>query len=354
MPKVLSVLTYPFLKLASEIYRFGQSIDRRIKEKNKKTLSGIVVSIGNMTVGGTGKTPLIIRLTQDLIDMNYHPAILTRGYRGVGEEKSPSQIVHGPMGQKKILVSDEVLLMNERHPDVPIGVGADRWENAKKIKNRHNTDIFLLDDGFQHFQIDRQLDIVCMDATDPFGGEKLLPLGKLREPLEGLKRAGMVVLTRGNLVSASNLEKLKTNLKIHWNQKNIISAQFKYHLYDWAGKPQDPKEALKDKNIVAVSGIGNPRSFENALMQWGAQVIGFRFSDHQNYTGSDLAKIEERALNASAVVVVTEKDKVKLKKLRWGKNKTNSVHVFVLGINVFFEPEDQKIWNQKLKELSKA
>jgi tetraacyldisaccharide-1-P 4'-kinase len=151
----------------------------------KRKLPGTVIGVGNLTVGGTGKTPMVLAIAERLAQEGKHAAILTRGYRGT---------THA--GASGVPQSDEVALLRDRLAGkVQLGVGADRYKNGMVLA-RHGIDWFVLDDGFQHLKLSRDADVVLIDATDPFGGGTVLPAGRLREPLSALRRADIVVITR--------------------------------------------------------------------------------------------------------------------------------------------------------------
>src|SRR5580698_8260372 len=160
-----------------------------------KTLPGTVICVGNLTVGGTGKTPMVMWIAERLAAEGKHAAILTRGYRGTADANAPG-----------VPQSDEVALLRERlSGKVQIGVGADRYKNGEALA-RHGVDWFVLDDGFQHVKLARDADIVLVDASDPFGGGLTLPSGRLREPVSALRRANIVVITRSVQASAPAVE----------------------------------------------------------------------------------------------------------------------------------------------------
>ena len=151
----------------------------------KRKLPGTVISVGNLTVGGTGKTPMVLAIAERLAQEGKHAAILTRGYRGTADA-----------GASGVPQSDEVALLRERLAGkVQLGVGADRYKSGMVLA-KHGIDWFVLDDGFQHLKLSRDADVVLVDATDPFGGGMVLPAGRLREPLSALRRADIVVITR--------------------------------------------------------------------------------------------------------------------------------------------------------------
>ncbi len=261
-----------------------------------KTLPGTVISVGNLTVGGTGKTPMVIWIADRLAREGKRVAILTRGYRGS---------VDGTSGEAQ---SDEVALLRERLAGkVQIGVGADRHKTGEVLA-RHGTGWFVLDDGFQHFKLARDADIVLVDATDPFGGGMTLPAGRLREPASALSRADVVVITRSVQAPASALEAVirrHTKKPIYYGSTEIDSV-LRLPQLDVALPPQDWRKT----RFMAFCGIGNPRAFFDDLSKWGFQVTGGRsFADHHVYTAQEVAELEHEAAICDAdALLCTEKD----------------------------------------------
>ncbi len=301
-----------------------------------------VVSIGNLTWGGTGKTPLLVKLTADLKKAGLQSAVLTRGYRGVGEG-SPSQNS----------VNDEVQLMHEKNPDGLIAVGADRVKKAEELLKTNPLDIFLLDDGFQHWKLERDLDVVCIDATDPWGGNALIPLGRLREPKKNLKRAQVIVLTRCELVSPVFRESLKKETKILAPRGIILCSEFKSVLVDWDGRPQNPTSLLYGQIVLALSAIGNPQAFEERISRWGASVRPRRFRDHHEYSDLELQKLKNDLEKEKAILVTTEKDGVKLRKSSWAEEHLRPQNIYFIKIELSFGDNDESQWKKILKKFVK-
>ena len=258
----------------------GLSIDRFWRSGSKRKLPKPVISVGNLTLGGTGKTPLLIRLIHDLESMGLRPAILTRGYGGScgGDSMGPE--------------SDEVSLMREKCPGVPIGVGANRFQSAERIMRESPIDIFILDDGFQHWPLARQLDIVCVDASDPWGGGSMVPAGRLREPLSALSRANIVVLTRSELVSSESLATISSIVQEKMPSGVLFISRF---------VSKDLPETLRNKKVLAISALGNPEEIPQSVAQqinakhqneqrdtghhydpWAEEHVVFAFRDHQS------------------------------------------------------------------------
>jgi tetraacyldisaccharide 4'-kinase len=263
-----------------------------------------VISVGNITVGGTGKTPLTMLVVQHLLDLGRKPAIVTRGYAA-----RPGQ------------TADEVLEYRSELPGVPIAVDADRVAAAARAVREH-ADCIVLDDGFQHRRLARDLDIVLVDATNPWGGGSLLPAGRLREPKSSLGRAGVIVLTRRNLVDERRAGQLERELrKLAPARVPILAAtQDAANLIGLDGSAAAP-QSLADRCVMPACGIGNPGAFVTALQPLvGRLVEGVFFRDHHPYTSLDVRRLVEAAAQRDAdTIVVTRKDWVKLAPLWVGQ-----------------------------------
>ncbi len=264
-----------------------------------------VISVGNITMGGTGKTPFIEMLAKLLIEGGKRVAILSRGYRAT---------VRG--GE---LANDEAIELRQRLPGVPILLGKDRVTSARVAIEKFNSQCLLLDDGFQHFRLARDLDIVVIDSLSPFGNGRLLPAGMLREPLSGLRRAGLLVLSRTNLCTREELQNLKAKLAEMAPSIPIIeTVNNPLYLEDTEGGRKETRW-LCGRKVFAFCGLGNPASFEKTLLLLGADLVGFKcFPDHHDYNPE-----EEKSLVAEAqgqgveALVTTVKDKVKLGIMDW-------------------------------------
>jgi tetraacyldisaccharide 4'-kinase len=262
-----------------------------------RKLPGTVISVGNLTVGGTGKTPMVLWIAERLAAEGKSTAILTRGYRG-----APSGDARGEPQ------SDEVALLRERlSGKVKIGVGADRYKNGEVLA-RHGSEYFVLDDGFQHLRLSRDADIVLIDATDPFGGGMTLPAGRLREPISALRRADIVVITRSVQAPAPAIEAM---VQRHTKSPIFYAAT---KLENVLRVPQLavglPPEDWPRARFLAFCGIGNPSAFFEDLRRWGFQVVGERsFPDHHVYDARETADLELAAANCGAdALLCTEKD----------------------------------------------
>jgi len=261
-----------------------------------KRLNACVISVGNLTVGGTGKTPMVLWIAQRLIAESKSVGILTRGYRGTV----------GPEGA----TSDEVQLVRARLGDrVAIGVGADRYAQGIELFAK-GIEWFVLDDGFQHLQLARDVNIVLIDAMNPFGGGRLLPAGLMREPKSALKRAGIVVITRSSRAPAIEaVARRETNAPIFYARPWLDSV----HSISDSDSSHELEDARKRK-WFAFCGVGNPAAFVGDLREWGFQVCGPRFfRDHHRYAQSEIDELAKQAQAAGADgLVCTEKDRFNL------------------------------------------
>jgi tetraacyldisaccharide 4'-kinase len=271
-----------------------------------------VVSVGNLTLGGTGKTPCVEWVARFFRDRGLQVAVLSRGY---GAE-------HGP--------NDEALVLEDNLPDVPHLQGADRFALAETAVEELEAELLVLDDGFQHRQLHRALDIVLIDATRPPHRDRLFPAGTLREPASGLKRAGAIVLTRCDQVSAAELAALRDWLKVRVPNLPVAESEHRPVALLREGHDPEPVEALAGATVGAVCGIGNPAAFRRTLDALGATVCATRtFPDHHAYARADVEELARWAsqLPTGATVATTQKDWVKLRVPDLGGRALRAVRV---------------------------
>jgi len=262
-----------------------------------------VVSVGNLTTGGTGKTPCVEYVARFYRQLGLQVTLLSRGYGSdVGR-------------------NDEALVLEENLPDVPHLQGADRAELAQTAVEELESDVLVLDDGFQHRQLHRDLDIVLIDATNPWGYDYLLPRGLLREPIGSVGRAHAVILTRCDLVSAETVRKIRdTVLGVRADLPIAESIHRPAQWRNTAGQTM-PIEALKERPVGAFCGLGNPQAFRQALEKLRLNVSAWRtFPDHHGYTKEDIEDLRTwaRQLPHDAALVTTQKDLVKIRLERLG------------------------------------
>ncbi len=277
----------------------------RIKVFRTYVLPKPVISVGNITLGGVGKTPFVKLIAKILSENNVKPAILTRGY--MGKDFKGSQV-----GTQ----SDEAVELQESLPDAPVLVGANRYASALEGLKKCSPDAFILDDGFQHWRLKRDLDIVLIDATNPFGNHNLIVRGILREPLSSLKRADVIVLTKTD-AGKDNVWHLKEIL-LKMNPDFLLCEAVHQPVCFKEISQQNifyKTEFISQERICAVSSVGNPSSFEFSLSQLGAQVVRhFAFMDHHIYRPRDIDAVKKFcAENKITFAVTTQKDAVKLR-----------------------------------------
>lgn len=273
-------------------------------------LDARVISVGNITVGGTGKTPLVERLARFLRDEGHRVAVLSRGY---GRKESGAVVVSDGLectsGPEQ--AGDEPFLLARRLSNVVVVVGKNRAEVGKKAVDTWKCDVLLLDDGFQHRKLKRTLDIVVLDATQPWGNGKLLPAGPLREPLSALRRADAVIFTHAD--GAQNAGEEQQRIR-QFTSAPVFFA--KHRPVEWVSLPTGeslPLTTLRGKTALGVAGIGNPASFRKTLDTLGIEIAAFwDYPDHHWYSQDDLTQIENTAKAVGVdAVVTTEKDGVR-------------------------------------------
>lgn len=273
-----------------------------------------VVSIGNITCGGTGKTPMAIDVTRRLIAAGYKVAVLSRGYARKSKQKVT--VVSNGQGEFALCeeAGDEPLLIALSVPQAIVIVGSSRSETAAIAIEQYHADAIVLDDGFQHIRLERDLDVVLVDYNDDPENDMLLPAGRLREPLSALNRAKVIVITK---VPAhpddERLENLRNQIRRHAERAEISAARFvPKRLRTNTGEA--PLEQLKGQRVVAFCGVARPQGFAATLNQLGCTVVYMKsFSDHHWYTPDELKMLEQLMRNSNAsAVVTTEKDIVKI------------------------------------------
>jgi tetraacyldisaccharide 4'-kinase len=272
------------------------------------------VSVGNLTVGGTGKTPIVILLTEWLVAKGKRVAILSRGYKRTSTVphllvSDGLRILAGPSE-----AGDEPFLMAQRCPRAVVAVGADRVALGRWVLERYPVDCIVLDDGFQHRALHRDVDLVLLDATDAAGLDALLPAGRLREPLQELDRASAVMITRAD--SRQDVEAVQQRLrKIARTSEDVIEVVFRPESFV-ALSSEEPQalEWGQGKRAWLVSGIGNSPSFRRSVESIGVEILGETvFEDHHRYCDEEIRQIRATVqANGSEMVLTTEKDGGKL------------------------------------------
>jgi tetraacyldisaccharide 4'-kinase len=276
-----------------------------------RRLARPVVSVGNLTAGGTGKTPLVACVAKILLGRGSKPSILTRGY---GRSAKAEMIVLAPGAGRRAdarEIGDEPALLARTLPQVPLVVCADRFRGGQAAEERFQVDAHILDDGFQHLALARDVDLLALDATQTLSDWQLLPAGRQREPLSALRRAEIVVLTRTDSADPQPLEELVR--KVHPAARIYRSRTKLLGWTDAMSGEATSTEEIRPQKVAAFCAIGNPRAFFADLRRWGfSLVVEDAFPDHHVYTGEEIQLLVARARQKGAVALLTtQKDAVK-------------------------------------------
>ncbi len=320
------------------LYSVGLSAKKAYSLSRRKRLPCRVISIGNITVGGTGKTPAAIALAEEAKKRGFSPVILTRGYKG--SAKGPCFVTRG---EGPLLsageAGDEPVLMAERLSGVPIVKGGNRYEAGMfalqdiipQLSTLKSQPLFILDDGFQHWKLYRDRDILLIDSENPFGNRMLLPLGQLREPIRAIERAHIVVLTKcqspagfqraGIKEVIDEIKRYNAKAPVFLSGHSIVAAGFR------SGE-KISLERLRGSKVFGFCALANPRSFVNTIVSCGAVLSGMKtYRDHYRYTLPDMEKIKTESEKSGAEwIVTTEKDMVKIRDLDLPEN------IIIIGI----------------------
>lgn len=342
---VLRALSVPFSAAASGrrwLYEKGALHARRA--------SIPVISVGNITVGGTGKTPLVEHVARELSAGSFlasgrSPAIVMRGY-GARYGGSPGQAGS----------SDEARVLRKNlGTGVRVIEDANRFRGAETAASRYGCDVAVLDDGFQHVQLERDLDVVCVDATSPFGFGKLFPAGGLREGPEALARADVVVITRSDLPPAGEVELLDERVRELAPEALVMKSVFRPSRLETAGGPPAslPVERIEGAHLAAFCGIGNPRAFGLTIRRLGGDVVlAKRFGDHHPYRPEELGRLAAAAEAKKArFVVTTQKDAARIPEDAW---PAGAPPLYVLRAEFAFVERERAFWDLVELTLDRA
>lgn len=326
-------------------------------------LDCFVISIGNITVGGTGKTPTAKVLARYIQKLGYKVAILNRGYRA--KWKGDVGIVSD--GNKVFMsadeAGDEAYLLARSLPDIPVLIGTDRTITGKYAIDNFGVDVVILDDGYQHWQLKRDLNILLVDAINIFGNGHMLPRGTLREPLSHLDRADICLLTKVDQAAKGACNEIKQTLQKYNDHALIVESTHKPlcfieigNLFNREIRKVLPVNMMKGHRVIAMSAIGNPASFEQTLSDIGAVITeSLRFPDHHDYTAAEIIEVMKQAEEQGAeAIIVTDKDAVKIPEELLKQERP--IPIYIISIEVTFIDKPKEMFDfvqQKLPPLKK-
>jgi len=305
--------SYLPLSFMSLLYGVGVRLSlKNNKTRDKLSLPGFTVSIGNLTAGGTGKTPATCMIAEWAQGEGYDVAVLSRGYGGKKKERvtivsDGKDILAGPEE-----AGDEPCLLAGKLPGIPVVTSKDRYLAGLAAHKNFGSSFFILDDGYQHLALKRDLNLLLLDAANPFGNGRLLPRGPLREPVNQIARADAIIFTRANFLT--NGKDMGTEIKYLFQGKPVFMGD---HLpvkvvFPFRGTSHDP-DFLKGKRVMAFAGIARPDSFSRTLISLGAEILSFRhFPDHHPFTDYEIRTlIQEKVDKGAEFLITTEKDRMR-------------------------------------------
>lgn len=343
---LLASLLLGVLRFMSFAYGLGVDIKLglyRAGVLKQHKLSCRVISLGNITVGGTGKTPTAQRLAAIIRDMGYRVVILNRGYRANWRGQvglvSDGRRIYMSVNE----AGDEAYLLAKNLPGVSVVIGKNRNVTGDYAVTNLKADFIILDDGYQHWQLARDLDVVLIDSINVFGNNFLLPRGTLREPLTHLNRASVILLTKVDQASHDARDIIRETLSRFNDQALVVESVHSpscfIEIEDWykGVRPETVAlETIRGKRVLAFSAIGNPTSFEQSIAAIGAKAVeSVRYPDHHDYTMAEMQHVMQLALDREVfAIVTTEKDAVKIPSEFIHSDRP--LPVYVLGIEVRF------------------
>jgi tetraacyldisaccharide 4'-kinase len=372
--KVASVMTAegkaPLISLASALYTIslfygaGQKLREfayRQRVIPSHQLPCKVICIGNISVGGTGKTPMTMHVAQEINQLGYKAAIVSRGYRGSAEShggivSDGKSICMGPEQ-----AGDEPYMMARSLREIPVIIGKNRYAAGMLAVKKFRPDVVVLDDGFQHLRLKRDIDLVLLDHALPFGNAHLLPRGILREPISSLARGTACILTRHPAGTAEPAASSIDLIKKYTPQSRVFTSSHEPYCYGVKSRENislnrdidqpclQEVDGLEKVTIFGFSGIARNADFQNTVKNLGFNTTGFlEFSDHHRYSAHDLSYIQSKAERAGArCLITTEKDLVRL-----SPQNPFPLELIVVGVKISFGNNQQKFTSFLKKQLS--
>ena len=307
-----------WLRPASALYKSLVSLRNHSYNQGWKPVCRVsvpVVSVGNITMGGTGKTPLISHFVDWALAQKLKVGIVSRGYGGRFKGVHRGDLKSG------VFFGDEPMMLATKYPEVPVYVCPDRVLAAETLLKENDVDFILADDAFQHRRLHRDVDLVILDATEKLDNYSVLPEGRAREPFQNLARAHYVILNKVNLASKEQIQKIKEKVASHFNFDQSRWLECNYHI-DKFENLESAQPLSTEKSVLLVSGIGKPEGFKDLVRKQGYQIKDHMvFKDHHFYTAGEARHILESAQGLP--VLTTEKDIVKLAKYDFLKPQLN-------------------------------
>ena len=348
---VFSLIYEQLVNLKLTMYRWGWA--------KKERLGCYVISLGNVTVGGTGKTPTAQHLAREISDMGYRVAILNRGYRAKWRGEVGIVSDGHTLKMDAETAGDEAFMLAKHLPNVPVLIGAQRAVTGRYAIEHFGAEVAILDDGYQHWQLERDMDILLVDAVNVFGNGYLLPRGTLREPLSHIDRADVCLMTKVDQAAPGAIAHIWETFR-SYNQDGLVlesihqPRQF-VRLSDWyediaAGGV--PVTEMEGKKVLAVSAIGNPASFEQTLADLGVEMVeSMRYPDHHDYGERDMAEVLYRAETLGVeAIVITEKDAVKVPgdvvRAKW------RIPMYVISVEVTLQKGREEFFHELKRQLA--
>ena len=348
---VFSLIYEQLVNLKLTMYRWGWA--------KKERLDCYVISLGNVTVGGTGKTPTAQHLAREISDMGYRVAILNRGYRAKWRGEVGIVSDGRTLKMDAETAGDEAFMLAKHLPNVPVLIGAQRAVTGRYAIEHFGAEVAILDDGYQHWQLARDMDILLVDAVNVFGNGYLLPRGTLREPLSHIDRADVCLMTKVDQAAPGAIAQIWETFR-SYNQDGLVlesihqPRQF-VRLSDWyediaAGGV--PVTEMEGKKVLAVSAIGNPASFEQTLADLGIEMVeSMRYPDHHDYGERDMAEVLYRAETLGVeAIVITEKDAVKVPgdvvRAKW------RIPMYVISVEVTLQKGREEFFHELKQQLA--
>jgi tetraacyldisaccharide 4'-kinase len=329
-------LLYPPAKLYELIVRTRIALYATGYKKARR-LETPVVSVGNLTVGGTGKTPCVAFIARYLLEEGHQVAILSRGYKrstsGLVEVSDTESVI-----QDARAAGDEPYLLAQSLPGVRVVVDADRYRAGEWLERKGEVTVFVLDDAFQHLALERNLNLILIDATDPIAAAEMVPLGRLREPVTSLRRADAVIVTRSD--EPFDQREMKQLVATYCQPTTPVF--YAYHdlvsLRPLSGGESVAPQAFARKRVATLSGIARPERLLHDLRHFGIEIVSSQtFPDHHKYTAKEFRDALERAIEAGAeALIITEKDAINL-----SEGATAESHLPVYIARIEFRCEDE-------------